>query len=84
MPTAALPNAVDGLRAMVDPDATLAPNRKLSEENNLLRHLLRQLQYGRGSERLDHTSWRWKTLKADELLPWAWSYDGMTAQRTAV
>jgi transposase len=61
MPSETLPDDVASLRAMVDRltserDAALAANRKLSEENDQLQHLLRQLQrmqYGRRSERLD-------------------------------
>lgn len=61
MPTDALPDDIDALRALVsqlslERDAALAESRRLSEQNDELRHLLKKLQraqFGRRSERLD-------------------------------
>jgi transposase len=61
MPIDALPNDLDALRALVDQlsserDAAIAESRRLTELNDQLRHLLKQLQraqFGRRSERLD-------------------------------
>jgi transposase len=57
----ALPNDVDALRALVsqltsERDVAMAESRRLTDENDQLRHLLRQLQraqFGQRSERLD-------------------------------
>ena len=57
----ALPNDVDALRALVsqltsERDVALAERHRLTEENDKLRHLLKQLQrahFGQRSERLD-------------------------------
>jgi transposase len=57
----ALPNDVDVLRALVsqltsERDVAMAESRRLTDENDQLRHLLRQLQraqFGQRSERLD-------------------------------
>ena len=56
-----LPNDLDGLRALVarlasERDTAIAESRRLSEQNDQLWHLLKQLQraqFGRRSERLD-------------------------------
>ena len=61
MPIDALPNDVDALRALVsqlssERDAAIAESRRLIEQNDQLRHLLKQLQraqFGQRSERLD-------------------------------
>jgi hypothetical protein len=61
MPTDALPNDLDALRALVsqltsERDAAIAESRRLTEQNDQLRHLLKQLQraqFGQRSERLD-------------------------------
>lgn len=61
MPIDALPEDVDALRTLVSAlssqrDAAVAECRRVSEQNDRLRHLLRQLQraqFGRRSERLD-------------------------------
>jgi transposase len=61
MPIDALPSDVDALRALVNQlaserDAAIAESQRLTEQNDRLRHLLKQLQraqYGRRSERLD-------------------------------
>ncbi len=61
MPTDELLDDVDGLRAVVrelsrERDAAIAESRRLSEQNDQLWHLLKQLQraqFGRRSERLD-------------------------------
>jgi transposase len=57
----ALPNDVDALRALVsqltsERDVAMAESRRLTDENDQLRHLLKQLQraqFGQRSERLD-------------------------------
>jgi transposase len=57
----ALPNDLDALRALVsqlsgERDAAIAESRRLTEQNDKLRHLLKQLQraqFGQRSERLD-------------------------------
>src|SRR6266571_2514135 len=57
----ALPDDLDGLRAVVsrlsvERDAAIEQSRRLTEQNDQLRHLLRQLQraqFGARSERLD-------------------------------
>ena len=68
MPMDALPNDLDALRALVsqlsselnqvssERDAAIAESRRLTEQNDQLRHLLKQLQraqFGQRSERLD-------------------------------
>jgi len=61
MPIASLPDDVDTLRALVialadERDTAVAQCRRISDENDRLSHLLRQLQraqFGRRSERLD-------------------------------
>ena len=61
MPTGALPDDLDAMRALVhrlasERDAALVENRRLADQNDQLRHLLTQLrraQFGRRSERLD-------------------------------
>ena len=61
MSTDALPNDLDALRALVsqltsERDVARAESHRLTEENDQLRHLLRQLQraqFGQRSERLD-------------------------------
>jgi transposase len=61
MTTDALPNDLDALRALVsrlssERDAAIEESRRLTEQNDQLRHLLKQLQrarFGRRSERLD-------------------------------
>ena len=61
MPIDALPNDVDALRVLVsqlagERDVAIAESRRLTEENDQLRHLLKQLQraqFGQRSERLD-------------------------------
>ena len=61
MPTDALPDDLDALRALVsrlssERDAAVDECRRVTEQNDRLRHLLRQLQraqFGRRSERLD-------------------------------
>jgi transposase len=61
MPMDAHPNDLDALRALVsqlssERDAAIAESRRLTEQNDQLRHLLKQLQraqFGRRSERLD-------------------------------
>ena len=61
MPIDAVPDDVDGLRALVNQlsserDAAIAESRRLTEQNDQLRHLLKQLQraqFGQRSERLD-------------------------------
>jgi transposase len=61
MPTDALPDDLDALRALVsslssERDAAIAECRRVREQNDRLHHLLRQLQraqFGRRSERLD-------------------------------
>ncbi|HYZ43768.1 MAG TPA: IS66 family transposase [Xanthobacteraceae bacterium] len=61
MPIDALPDDPEALRALVirlaaERDAALAESQRVSEQNDRLRHLLRQLQrnqFGRRSERLD-------------------------------
>ena len=67
VPIDALPDDPEALRALVirlatERDAALAESQRVSEQNDRLRHLLRQLQrnqFGRRSERLD----------ADQLQP---------------
>src|ERR1700694_4387410 len=62
MPTDALPDDLDALRALVsrlssERDAAIEECRRVTEQNDQLHHLLRQLQraqFGRRSERLDH------------------------------
>lgn len=57
-----LPSDLDALRALVgqlssERDAAVAENRRLIEQNDNLRHLLKKLQnaqFGKKSERLDH------------------------------
>jgi transposase len=49
MPIDAVPNDVDALRALVsqlsnERDAAIAESRRLTEQNDQLRHLLKQLQ----------------------------------------
>ena len=61
MPIDALPDDLDALRALVNQlsserDAAIAESRRLTEQNDQLRHLLKQLQraqFGQRSERLD-------------------------------
>src|SRR6202171_5545185 len=61
MPMDALPNDLDALRALVsqlssERDVAIAESRRLTEQNDQLRHLLKQLQrapFGQRSERLD-------------------------------
>jgi transposase len=61
MPSDALPDDLDGLRAVVsrlssERDALIEKSRWLTEQNDQLRHLLKQLQraqFGQRSERLD-------------------------------
>jgi len=61
MPIDALPNDFESLRALVsqlssERDAAIAESRRLTEQNDRLRHLLKQLQraqFGQRSERLD-------------------------------
>ncbi len=61
MPTDALPNDLDALRALVsslssERDTAVEECRRVTDENDRLHHLLRQLQraqFGRRSERLD-------------------------------
>ena len=68
MPIDALPNDLDALRALVNQisselnqvsserDAAIAESQRLTEQNDQLRHLLKQLQraqFGKRSERLD-------------------------------
>ena len=61
MPIDAFPNDLDALRALVgqltsERDAAIAESRRLTEQNDQLRHLLKQLQraqFGQRSERLD-------------------------------
>jgi hypothetical protein len=61
MPIDALPNDLDALRALVsqlssERDVAIAESRRLTEQNDQLRHLLKQLQraqFGQRSERLD-------------------------------
>ena len=61
MPIDAVPNDLDSLRALVNQlsserDAAIAESRRLTEQNDQLRHLLKQLQraqFGQRSERLD-------------------------------
>jgi transposase len=61
MPIDALPNDLDALRALVsslssERDAAIEECRRVTEQNDRLHHLLRQLQraqFGRRSERLD-------------------------------
>jgi transposase len=61
MPIDALPNDLDALRALVsqlssERDAAVAESQRLTEQNDQLRHLLKQLQraqFGKRSERLD-------------------------------
>lgn len=61
MPIDALPNDLDALRALVsqltsERDVAIAESRRLTEQNDRLRHLLKQLQraqFGQRSERLD-------------------------------
>jgi transposase len=61
MPIDTLPDEVDALRTLVsqllrERDAAIAENRRLSEQNDQVWHLLKQLQraqFGRRSERLD-------------------------------
>src|SRR6202047_5611827 len=60
MPIDALPDDLDALRALVNQlsserDAAIAESRRLTEQNDQLRHLLKQLQraqFGQRSERL--------------------------------
>jgi len=62
MPIDALPDDLDALRALVvrlsdERDAAVETCRRLTEQNDRIRHLLRQLQrgqFGRRSERLDN------------------------------
>src|SRR5215467_14893409 len=62
MPADSLPNELETLRALVsrlssERDAAVAENRRLIEQNDNLRHLLKKLQnaqFGKKSERLDH------------------------------
>jgi transposase len=62
MPTDPLPNELEALRALVsrlssERDAAVAENRRLIEQNDNLRHLLKKLQnaqFGKKSEKLDH------------------------------
>jgi Transposase and inactivated derivatives len=61
MPIDAVPNDLESLRALVNQlsserDAAIAESRRLTEQNDQLRHLLKQLQraqFGQRSERLD-------------------------------
>ena len=61
MPIDALPNDLDALRALVsqltsERDVAIAESRRLTEQNDQLRHLLKQpqrAQFGQRSERLD-------------------------------
>ena len=61
MPIDAVPDDLDALRALVtqlssERDAAIAESRRLTEQNDQLRHLLKQLQraqFGQRSERLD-------------------------------
>jgi hypothetical protein len=61
MPIDAVPNDLDALRALVsqltsERDVAIAESRRLTEQNDQLRHLLKQLQraqFGQRSERLD-------------------------------
>jgi transposase len=61
MPIEALPNDLDALRALVNQisserDAAIAESQRLTEQNDRLRHLLKQLQraqFGPRSEQLD-------------------------------
>src|ERR1700730_4923246 len=61
MPIEALPNDLDALRALVNQisserDAAIAESQRLTEQNDRLRHLLKQFQraqFGQRSERLD-------------------------------
>jgi transposase len=61
MPIDALPNDLDALRALVsqltsERDVAIAESHRLTEQNDRLRHLLKQLQraqFGQRSERLD-------------------------------
>jgi transposase len=61
MPIDAVPDDVDALRALVNQlsserDAAIAESRRLTEQNDQLRHLLKQLQraqFGQRSERHD-------------------------------
>jgi len=61
MPIDALPDDLDALRALVNQlsserDTAIAESRRLTEQNDQLRHLLKQLQraqFGQRSERLD-------------------------------
>ena len=61
MPIDAPANDLDALRALVsqltsERDAAIAESRRLTEQNNQLRHLLKQLQraqFGQRSEQLD-------------------------------
>src|ERR1700731_2913530 len=61
MPIDAVPDDVDALRALVNQvsserDTAITESRRLTEQNDQLRHLLKQLQraqFGRRSERLD-------------------------------
>jgi transposase len=61
MPIDALPNDLDALRALVNQisserDAAIAESQRLTEQNDQLRHLLKQLQraqFGQRSEQLD-------------------------------
>jgi hypothetical protein len=61
MPIDAVPDDVDALRALVNQlsserDAAIAESRRLTEQNDQLRHLLKQLQraqFGQRSEQLD-------------------------------
>ena len=62
MPIDPLPDDVDALRTLVsqlssERDTAVAENRRLIEQNDKLRHLLKKLQnaqFGKKSERLDH------------------------------
>jgi transposase len=62
MPIDPLPNDPEALRALVgrlssERDAAIEENRRLIEQNDNLRHLLKKLQnaqFGKKSERLDH------------------------------
>jgi transposase len=62
MPIDPLPNDVEALRALASRltnklDAAVEENRRLIEQNDNLRHLLKKLQnaqFGKKSERLDH------------------------------
>ena len=61
MPIDALPDDLDAMRALVNQlsserDTAIAESRRLTEQNDQLRHLLKQLQraqFGQRSERLD-------------------------------